>query len=147
MSYNVAVSFIGGGNQSTRRKLPTCRKSLTNFITYCCIEYTSPWTWLELTTLVMIGIYCTGSCKSNNDHDHDGHISWIEYCTSLSITGLCCVFGKDELQSWNYMYVLYPQSIFRKQFSPQKFYCRHHDLVNRYAVFVSHMTTDMFRMS
>jgi hypothetical protein len=26
----VAVSFIGGGNRSTRRKPPTCRKSLTN---------------------------------------------------------------------------------------------------------------------
>jgi hypothetical protein len=38
-SYIVSVSFIGGGN---RRKSPTCRKSLTNFITYCCIEYTSP---------------------------------------------------------------------------------------------------------
>jgi hypothetical protein len=25
--------FIGGGNQNTRRQLPTCRKSLTNFIT------------------------------------------------------------------------------------------------------------------
>jgi len=30
---DVAVSFIGGGNQSTRRKSPTCRKSLLNFIT------------------------------------------------------------------------------------------------------------------
>jgi len=30
-SYIVAVSFIGGG--STWRKPPTCRKSLTNFIT------------------------------------------------------------------------------------------------------------------
>jgi len=27
------LSFIGGGNWSTRRKQPTCRKSLTNFIT------------------------------------------------------------------------------------------------------------------
>ena len=27
--------FIGGGN-------PNCRKSLTNFITKCCIEHTSP---------------------------------------------------------------------------------------------------------
>jgi len=27
------VSFIGGGNQRTRRKLQTCRKSLTNLIT------------------------------------------------------------------------------------------------------------------
>ena len=32
-SYIVAVSFIGGGNQNTRRKPPTCRKSLTNTIT------------------------------------------------------------------------------------------------------------------
>jgi hypothetical protein len=32
-SYNVAVSFIGGGNWSSRRKPLTCRKSLTNFIT------------------------------------------------------------------------------------------------------------------
>jgi len=31
-SYIVAVSFIGGGNRKTRRKPPTCRKSLTNFI-------------------------------------------------------------------------------------------------------------------
>jgi hypothetical protein len=30
-SYIVAVSFIGGGNRSTRRKPPTCRKLLTNF--------------------------------------------------------------------------------------------------------------------
>jgi hypothetical protein len=35
----VAVCFIGGGN---RRKPPICLKSLTNIITYYCIEYTSP---------------------------------------------------------------------------------------------------------
>jgi len=27
-------SFIGGGSRSTRRKPPTCHKSLTNFITW-----------------------------------------------------------------------------------------------------------------
>ena len=32
-SYIEAVSFIGGGNKSTRRKPPNCHKSLTNFIT------------------------------------------------------------------------------------------------------------------
>ena len=32
-SYIVAVSFIGGGNGSTLRKPPICRKSLTKFIT------------------------------------------------------------------------------------------------------------------
>jgi hypothetical protein len=32
-SYIVAVSFIGGGNRRILRKPPTCRKSLTKFIT------------------------------------------------------------------------------------------------------------------
>ena len=36
-------------------------KSLTNFITYCCIEYTG----FKLTTLVVIGTDCIGSYKSN----------------------------------------------------------------------------------
>jgi len=30
-SYIMVVSFIGGGNRSTRRKPPTCRMWLTNF--------------------------------------------------------------------------------------------------------------------
>jgi len=64
-SYIVAVSFIGGGNWSNRRKLPTCSKLLTNFITKCCIEYTSLGVEFELTTLVVIGADCTVSCKSN----------------------------------------------------------------------------------
>jgi len=29
--YIVAASFIGGGNRSPQRKLPTCHKSLTNY--------------------------------------------------------------------------------------------------------------------
>ena len=29
------------------------------------MEYTSPWIWFELTTLVVICTDCTGSCKSN----------------------------------------------------------------------------------
>jgi hypothetical protein len=44
--------FIGEGNRSIQRKPLTCRKSLTNCITYCCIKYTSGF---ELTTLVVIG--------------------------------------------------------------------------------------------
>ena len=38
----MGVSFIAGGNQNTRWKPPTCRKSVTNFITKCCFEHTSP---------------------------------------------------------------------------------------------------------
>jgi hypothetical protein len=36
-----------------------------HFITQSCIEYTSPWAGLELTTLVVLGTDYTGSCKSN----------------------------------------------------------------------------------
>jgi hypothetical protein len=32
ISYIAAVSFIGRGNSNTWRKLPTCRKSLINFL-------------------------------------------------------------------------------------------------------------------
>jgi hypothetical protein len=64
-SYIMAVIFIVGRNRSNQRKPPTCRKSLTSFITSCCIEYTSPLTGFKLTTLVVIGTDCTGICKSN----------------------------------------------------------------------------------
>ena len=37
-----SVLFFGG-NRSTRWNLLNCRKSLTNFITYCCIKYSSLW--------------------------------------------------------------------------------------------------------
>ena len=42
-----------------------CHKSLTNFITQCCIEYTSPWAEFELTILVVICTDSIGSCKPN----------------------------------------------------------------------------------
>jgi hypothetical protein len=57
----VAVGFNVGGNQ----RKPTCRKSLTTLIHKCCVEYSSPSARFELTTLVVIGSDCTGSCKSN----------------------------------------------------------------------------------
>ena len=53
-SYIVVFSFNGEGKWCT----------LTNFIA-CCIEYTSPWMEFARTALVVIGIDCTGSCKSN----------------------------------------------------------------------------------
>ena len=56
----MAFGFIGGGNRSTRRKHPPCRKSMTNIILY-----TSPWSEFELATSVVIGTDCIGSCKSN----------------------------------------------------------------------------------
>jgi hypothetical protein len=63
--YIVTVSFISDGNKSTQIKPLTCWKLLTNFITWCCIGYTLPWTGFKLTTLVVKGSNCIGSCKCN----------------------------------------------------------------------------------
>jgi hypothetical protein len=59
-SYIMAVSFIGEGNRRTQRKPPTCRKSLTNFITSCCTPRTDrdsnsqhQW-WYALIALVVV---------------------------------------------------------------------------------------------
>ena len=63
--YILAVIFIGGGNQSTLGKPPTCHKSLTSHNVVSSTphhERGSPHT-----TLVVVDTDCTGSCKSN-DH-------------------------------------------------------------------------------
>ena len=59
------ISIISWRKPESRRIPPTCRKSLTNFFTICCIEYTSPWTGFELMTLVVIDTDYTDSCKSD----------------------------------------------------------------------------------
>ena len=87
----MAVSFIGGGNRSTRRKPLTCCKSLTNCITYCCIEYTSPWTLFERTTFVVMCTDCTGSCQSN-------------YHTTMTTTATQLLRVSDNINSLN-MYI------------------------------------------
>jgi len=43
ISFIVAIIIIGGGNRNTWRNPQICRKPLTNFITLCCVEYTSSW--------------------------------------------------------------------------------------------------------
>ena len=62
----MAVNFMGGGNLSTRRKSPTCHKSLTNFRSH---DVVSPWVGFELTTLLVIDTDCTGSCKYDHNNE------------------------------------------------------------------------------
>jgi hypothetical protein len=50
----VTVSFIGGGNQNTRRKPPTCRKSRTKYY-IILYQVHLAWAGFELTTSVVIG--------------------------------------------------------------------------------------------
>jgi hypothetical protein len=53
-----------GGNRSTQIKPPTCRKSLTNFITML-YRVNLALAGFELTTLVVINTDCKGSHTSN----------------------------------------------------------------------------------
>ena len=81
------ASFIGGGNWSSGRKPPTCRKSLSNFITQWCIEYTSPFTGVELTTLVVVDTGCTDCCKFNY---HTSRPLLLSYVVGIYIYIKCC---------------------------------------------------------
>jgi hypothetical protein len=51
----------------------------------CCIEYTSPWTGFEFTTLMVIGTDCTGSKYMTHLHMLLCMINYIELRTCLSI--------------------------------------------------------------
>ena len=64
-SYIVAASFIGRGNRSTRRKPWICSKSLNKLYHIMLHRVHPAWAGFELTTLVVIGTDCIGSCKSN----------------------------------------------------------------------------------
>ena len=69
-SYIVAVNFIGGGNQRTRRKPSTSQLQVTNELyhimlytslwLYHIMLYTSLWSRFEITTWMV-----NSSCKSN----------------------------------------------------------------------------------
>ena len=60
------VSFTGGGNRSTWRKPPTCRKLMTT-LSHNVASSTPCLSSIKkrLTMLVVIGTDCIGSCKSN----------------------------------------------------------------------------------
>jgi hypothetical protein len=77
------------------RNPPTFRKSLTNYITKCCIEYTSPCAGFELTTpAVVIVTDCTGSCKSNYNVITTTTARNIDIFIGISIFLLCCTQQK-----------------------------------------------------
>ena len=86
--------LIGGGNRRTWRKPPTCHKSLTKFIT---ILYTSPWSRIELTTSVVIGTDCIGSCNSNYSYSPLTICIFIAKCIYFN----CFIFQYKQGYNWN----------------------------------------------
>ena len=68
-----------------------------------CIEYTSPWVGFELTTLVVIGTDCLGSCKSNYHTTttalcnicilHPIGEFWVCYFTNISVIKISMTFN------------------------------------------------------
>jgi hypothetical protein len=61
----VAVSFIGGGNQSTQENHWSVTSHWQN-LSHNVASITPCHELVELTILVVIGTDCTGSCKSNH---------------------------------------------------------------------------------
>jgi hypothetical protein len=63
MVFNATFNNIDGGNRSTQRKPPTCCKFTGQL--YHTMLCTSPWWRFDLTTSLVIGTCCIGSCNSN----------------------------------------------------------------------------------
>jgi hypothetical protein len=85
----VTVSFIGGGNRSTRRKPPPCRKLLTNFIVYLSVSCVQCYSYLSFCVLcpmlpvsIFLGLVSnvTRICLS---------VSCVQCCSCLSFCILC----------------------------------------------------------
>jgi hypothetical protein len=97
-------SALFGGYRSTRRKRPTCHKSLTNFITSIYIKYILPWVGFKLITSVVIVTDCIGSCtfvnpNKNYDCKHSeqeqnklrdiNYNKWKDHYSIHSTTWMC----------------------------------------------------------
>jgi hypothetical protein len=83
--YDTDIVTSCGGNQSTRRKSPTCRKSLDEI--YHIMLYLV-WAGFKLTTLVVIGTDCIGSYKSSISSNFI-----IKNCANCKITSYIYIFG------------------------------------------------------
>ena len=85
-----------------------------NFITLCCIEYTSLWAGFELTTLVVIGTDCT-SCKSSYQYDHNNPLVILSYLNvefnSLKQLDFISVKA-NKLNSWYILFVSFLEICF-----------------------------------
>jgi hypothetical protein len=60
--FGIVINIIWRENIKKRR---ADLSRITDKLYHIMFYYTSPWTWFELTTLALIGIDCTCTCKSS----------------------------------------------------------------------------------
>ena len=127
-------SFIGGGNWSTQRKPPTCSKSLTNFK-----KETKE--MISIFPIVIFPFVCSNIPVVP---------AYGVYISQLIRYSTACVSYQDFLDRE----LLLTRKLLNQGFLLvklkellRKFYGRHHDLVDRYGISVSQITTDMFHLS
>ena len=117
--------FYWWQHRSTRRRQLTCRRSLTNFIACCCIEYTSS------ERLVVIGTDCIGSYKSNyhmttttTAHEYEYEIDRLiqnpRWFNIMQCIDICLLMCRHALCSKSFFMNIYT-SFFQKTHSSPVF--------------------------
>ena len=117
----MVVSFIGGGNRNTQKKAPTCRKSLTHFITYCCSEYTSPWTWFELTALVIVRVYGNPMIATTSAHGIYLEMIQIQNTSSTIYRNVSKLFWNTNLLFFEEIYSIPWTLIYRLNYNKRQY--------------------------
>ena len=77
------------------KKIPDILQDINKtLITSFCVEYTSPWAIFYLTTFLIIGTDCTGSCKSNYHTIMTTMAPYNNYlpCICVYLTSICHLF-------------------------------------------------------
>ena len=74
--------------RKSEKNPPICRKSLTNFITYCCIEYTSPSTGLIYRAMIQLLSFILLGVGSWHLFYKEKKLAWLKFSDDDALTSL-----------------------------------------------------------